>query len=69
MIAGSFGVEENAKALVKNLRSENYNAFIVGKNENGLIRVCYDKFASKEVATAVLMNLKSDNKSAWILSQ
>lgn len=69
LIAGSFGVEENAKALVKNLRSENYNAFIVGKNENGLIRVCYDKFASKEEATAVLMNLKSDNKSAWILSQ
>ena len=68
VIAGSFSSEKNATRLVNQLQSENYNAEIIGTNRNGLIRVCYEKFATKEEATSMLHDLKSEGKSVWILS-
>ena len=68
IIAGSFGKEENANRLVKQLQSENFDAEIIGTNKNGLFRVAFDGFTTKEEALISLQNLKSDNKSGWILS-
>ena len=68
IIAGSFNNRINAENLVKSLKKENYNASIVGKNKNGLIRVCFDRFLTKEEASASLQSIKQTNKSAWILS-
>ena len=68
LIAGAFSKETNAEKFVLKLQNDNYNSSIVGKTKGGLIRVCFDSFATKEEATTALNILKSDNKSAWILS-
>ena len=68
VIAGSFRSEKNAIRLVNHLQEENYNAEIIGTNRNGLIRVCYENFDTKEKATSMLQDLKSEGKSSWILS-
>ncbi|MGY8950254.1 MAG: HU domain-containing protein [Flavobacteriales bacterium] len=68
LIAGAFSKEKNAEKFVLKLQNDNYNSSIVGKTKGGLIRVCFDSFATKEEATTALNILKSDNKSAWILS-
>ena len=68
IIAGSFSSEKNANRLVNQLQSENYNAEIIGTSRNGLIRVCYENFDTKEEATSMLHYLKSEGKSVWILS-
>ena len=68
IIAGSFSSERNANRLVNQLQAENYNAKIIGTNRNGLIRVCYENFATKKEATSMLHDLKSEGKSVWILS-
>ena len=67
VIAGSFGIEENASNLVIKLKKENFNAEIIGVSEKGLTRVCYDKFLTRNEAQDLLKNLKADKKSAWIL--
>jgi hypothetical protein len=68
LIAGAFSKEKNAEKFVLKLQNDNYNSSIVGKTKGGLIRVCFDSFATKKEATTALNILKSDNKSAWILS-
>ena len=68
VIAGSFSSEKNAAKLVNQLQNENYNAEIIGTNRKGLIRVCYENFATKKEAVSMLHNLKSEGKSGWILS-
>ena len=66
--SASFRSKKNAIKLVDQLQESNYNAKIIGKNRNGLIRVCYENFATKEEAASMLYNLKSEGKSGWILS-
>ncbi len=68
LVAGAFNNERNANNLMKKLQSESYNSEIIGKSTNGLIRVSYDSFITKEEALIELETLKSKNKSSWILS-
>ena len=68
LVAGSFANKENAKELIKQLKKENYDASIIGVNKEGLIRVSYGKYASKNDAIQALNDLKLKNKSGWILS-
>ena len=68
IVAGAFNNERNANNLMNKLQSESYNSEIIGTNKNGLIRVSYDCFATKEEALIELEKLKSKNKSSWILS-
>ena len=68
VIAGSFRSEKNAIRLVNQLQEQNYNAEIIGTNRNGLIRVCYENFDTKEKATSMLHDLRSEGKSSWVLS-
>ncbi|MAO71430.1 MAG: hypothetical protein CMD02_02840 [Flavobacteriales bacterium] len=68
LVAGAFNNERNANNLMNKLQSENFNSEIIGTNKNGLIRVSYDSFISKEEALIALEKLKLKNKSSWILS-
>ncbi len=68
IIAGSFSNPENANRLLKELQKDFPKSSIIGKNKDGLIRVSYGGFYSKENAIETLNNIKSENKSGWILS-
>ncbi|MDQ3190348.1 MAG: SPOR domain-containing protein [Bacteroidota bacterium] len=69
VIAGCFGVIENAEKMISKLKSNGYNAKIVDQNK-GFYRVSYKGFNTKEEAIDLLVSLKSqENKSAWILTK
>ncbi len=69
VIAGSFGVIGNAEKMILKLKSQGYNSKIVDQNQ-GLYRVSYDGFKTKDEAIDLLVSLKNlENKSAWILSK
>ena len=66
IIAGAFGVEENANKLKTRLNSWNYNSTII-KNNN-IMRVSYDEFSSKDEALLSLAKIRKENPQAWILT-
>ena len=66
IIAGAFGVEENANKLKARLNSWNYNSTIL-KNNN-IMRVSYNEFTTKEDALLSLAKIRKENPQAWILT-
>ena len=66
IIAGAFGVEENANKLKARLNSWNYNSTII-KNNN-IMRVSYNEFTTKEDAILSLAEIRKENPQAWILT-
>ena len=68
LIAGSFSVEKNASKLLLKLKKLNYNSSII-KSDNGLLRVSYGQYATRENALASLKDIKSKNNEAWLLTQ
>tara|TARA_B100000809_G_C15113660_1_gene521578 strand:- start:1099 stop:2235 length:1137 start_codon:yes stop_codon:yes gene_type:complete len=68
LIAGCFSSKTNANALVNDLKSNGYSAFIVDKNK-GLYRVSAESFASKNEAKSVKDKLSSESVSTWILNK
>ncbi|HET6245553.1 MAG: HU-CCDC81 and SPOR domain-containing protein [Bacteroidetes bacterium] len=69
VIAGCFGVIENAENLISILKSKGYKAKIVDQNK-GLYRVCYNGFNTKDEAIDLLVEIKNgENPGAWILSE
>jgi len=66
IIAGAFGVEENANKLKARLNSWNYNSTII-KNNN-IMRVSYNEFTTKEDAILSLAKIRKENPQAWILT-
>lgn len=66
IIAGAFGVEENANKLKARLNSWNYNSTII-KNNN-IMRVSYNEFTTKEDAMLSLAKIRKENPQAWILT-
>ena len=68
LIAGSFSVEKNASKLLLKLKKLNYNSSII-KSDNGLLRVSYGQYATRENALASLEDIKSKNNDAWLLTQ
>jgi len=70
IIVGSFSDKKNANALSKQLYNRGFNnAKIIGKNENGLIRVAADSFYTEEEAHLVLGDIKKQLSSAWVLNK
>lgn len=68
VIAGAFQFEENAQKRVDQLKSQGYNASILGKNKWGLTQVAYASFHSKSDAFKNLVKVrKEDSKDAWLL--
>jgi len=69
IIAGAFSTEQNANKLVRKLQLRNFDkAHIIGKNNRGLYRVCYNGFVKPEDALSALHQIKKTNASAWLLS-
>lgn len=69
VVVGCFGVESNAKKLVKELNSKHIKAAISGLNEKGLHIVSCGGFNTKSDANSLVISLKNDFPNAWIMSK
>jgi cell division septation protein DedD len=68
LIVGAFGTQENAQALVNELNSKGYKAYVQGKSNSGLFRVSCNKFTSKEAALSAKLSLPQE-LNGWVLSE
>lgn len=69
VVMGCFGVESNARRLVKELNKKQIRAGISGVNQKGLHVVSCGGFDSKEDANSMLTTVKADYPNAWIMAQ
>lgn len=68
IIGGCFSEKKNAKIMVRNLKKQGFDAFIVGKRK-GLWTVSYNSFVTRKEAVNALANAQDHNNKAWILNQ
>ena len=68
IIGGCFSEKVNAKRLVKRLKKQGFEAWIIGKRK-GLWAVSYTSFATRKEALDALSLAKNDNSKAWVLNQ
>jgi cell division protein FtsN len=67
VIAGCFAVEENAINFVEQIKSAGFDAHIAGKTTNGLIRVAYGSYNSREEAIQALADARAKHsREAWL---
>lgn len=67
VIAGCFGVKNNAHKMVRSLKAAGYPAELAGKSNSGLYRVAYGSYSSRVKALKALAKAKlSHNSKAWI---
>ena len=69
LIAGCFSSEHNATKLVTQLKTEGFDASVIGKNANGLFRVAFQSYISRELAVTEMKKLKDSGKSTWLLKK
>ena len=71
IVAGAFRIERNASKKMKSLRSEGFNARLIGKNKYGLHQVVYESYSSRQSALQALRDIKQldDHQRAWLLVQ
>lgn len=69
VVLGCFGVEENAKRLIKKLSREHIKAGISGVNPKGLHVVSCGGFEDKESANNLLQSVKPKFPSAWVMTR
>jgi nucleoid DNA-binding protein len=70
VIAGAFGVKENAENLVMDLRSKGYDSSINGQNRRGLYIVSIQGFSDKKLATQKMHEYRAGEfPNAWLLSR
>lgn len=68
IIAGAFGLMENANKKVKQLQQKGYQANVLGTNKWGLTQVSFESFETKQEATRALRKIKQNGfKEAWLL--
>ncbi|KAF0197334.1 MAG: cell division protein [Bacteroidetes bacterium] len=69
IIAGAFGVEENAQKFAEDLRLKGYDSFIAGQNRRGLYRVSVEGFSDKAQAMHRMNEYRNGEfPGAWLLS-
>lgn len=70
LIAGSYQTEALAQNAVDKLKAQGYsNAAVVGKNDYGSYRICYNSFDDKASATSELSKIKTNGiSSVWLLT-
>ena len=69
IIAGAFSSSMNADKLVSGLINKGYKSKKFPKNNDGLIRVTFGSFNTKEDAVIALRSIRdSENRYAWILT-
>jgi hypothetical protein len=69
VVMGCFGVESNAKRLVKKLSKEHVKAGISGVNAKGLHVVSCGGFNDKESALNLLSSVKTKYPNAWVMTK
>lgn len=69
LVAGCFSSEQNASNLVGQLKTEGFEASVIGQNANGLFRVAFQSYVSRELAVSQMEKLKTAGKSTWLLIQ
>ena len=69
LVAGCFSSERNANNLVGQLKAEGFEASVIGQNANGLFRVAFQSYVSRELAVSQMEKLKTAGKSTWLLIQ
>ena len=69
LVAGCFSSKLNANNLVTKLKSEGFEASMIGQNENGLFRVAFQSYFSREHAVSEMKKLKDSGKSTWLLKK
>ena len=68
IVAGCFSEKRNAKKMVKKLKKQGFDSFIVGKRK-GLWAVSYNSFVTRKQAISALEFAQDHNDKAWILNQ
>jgi hypothetical protein len=68
IVAGCFSEKRNARKMVKKLKKQGFDAFIVGKRKS-LWAVSYNSFATRKEAVNALEFAQEHNDKAWILNQ
>ncbi|PCI94860.1 MAG: hypothetical protein COB15_13180 [Flavobacteriales bacterium] len=66
IIGGCFSEKRNAKKMVKKLKKEGFDAFIIGKRKD-LWAVSYNSFTTKKEAVNALASAQNHNSKAWVL--
>ena len=69
LIAGCFSSKLNANNLVAQLKTEGFEASVIGQNKNGLFRVAFQSHVSRELAISEMKKLKDSGKSTWLLKK
>jgi len=69
LVAGCFSSEHNATKLVAQLKTEGFDASVIGQNANGLFRVAFQSYVSRELAVLEMKKLKDLGKSTWLLKK
>ena len=69
IIGGCFQFPEYAEKFISELKAKGFNASVVDES-NGLSRVSYDSFETREEAVDALASIKSNhNSKAWLLAK
>lgn len=66
LVTGCFQIEENAIKFVDQLKKENVESVIIGKNKRGLYVVSCGDFNSKAEAETILQTLRKVQPNAWL---
>ncbi len=70
IVAGAFRIASNADKKVENLKSEGFNARLIGVNKYGLHQVAYASYSDRAQALQMLSKIKKEHSSrAWLLVQ
>ena len=70
IIAGSFQDESNAHKLLRKLRTNGYQADIIGQNKYGMYRVSFAGFTTEAMAEEQLAIIrKEENPDAWVFAR
>ena len=69
LVAGCFSSQLNAENLVHKLQSEGFESSVIGQNANGLFRVAFQSFSSRELALSQMQSIKASGRSTWLLKQ
>lgn len=71
IIAGSYSTMQLAQEAVNNLKAKGFDgAKVVGQNDGGNWRICYNSFSSEQEAMNELSTIRqNENPSAWIFKQ
>ena len=69
LVAGCFSSMLNANNLVAQLKTEGFDASVIGQNANGLFRVAFQSYVNRELAVSEMKKLKDSGKSTWLLKK